>query len=46
MGPGVVPANAVNGVTTNGQPVSMSINMASKGGGGGGATTARASYGY
>ena len=42
VGPGVVPPN---GVTSNGQPVSISINMASKGGGGG-ATTARASYGY
>ncbi|KAF8556238.1 hypothetical protein OG21DRAFT_1602343 [Imleria badia] len=43
VGPGVVPSN---GVVSNGQPVSMNMNMAPKGGAAGGATTARASYGY
>lgn len=46
VGPGVVPPNVVNGVVSNGQPVSMSMNMVSKGGATGGAATARASYGY
>ncbi|KAG6375104.1 hypothetical protein JVT61DRAFT_3890 [Boletus reticuloceps] len=43
VGPGIVPPN---GVVSNGQPVSMSMSMASKGGAAGGATATRASYGY
>lgn len=44
VGPGIVPSSTA--VVTNGQPVSMSMNMAAKGSTAAGTTTTRASYGY
>lgn len=45
VGPGVGPPSVVvNGVATNGQPISMNMNLVAKGAPA--ATSGRASYGY